>query len=62
MDQRGVFYVSRLRLNNRVYVKNELPEFFWNGTVKKQSLYVLLSLEDMMHQIKPGDTYEIQNA
>ncbi|SFM32495.1 hypothetical protein SAMN04488573_1251, partial [Bacillus sp. 5mfcol3.1] len=56
------FYVSRLKLNNRVYVKNESPEFFRNGTVKKQSLYVLLNLEDIMHQIKPGDTYEIQNA
>ena len=61
-DQWGVFYVSRLKLNNRVYVKNESPEFFRNGTVKKQSLYVLLNLEDIMHQIKPGDTYEIQNA
>ncbi len=28
MDQRGVFYISRLKLNNRVYVKNESPEFF----------------------------------
>ncbi|QUG87162.1 IS4 family transposase [Bacillus nitratireducens] len=62
MDQRGVFYVSRLKLNNRVYVKNESPEFFRNGTVKKQSLYVLLNLEDIMHQIKPEDTYEIQNV
>lgn len=62
MDQRGVFYVSRLKLNNRVYVKNESPEFFRDGTIKKQSLYVLLNLEDIMYQIKPGDTYEIQNA
>ncbi|MDZ5609127.1 IS4 family transposase [Bacillus pseudomycoides] len=62
MDQRGVFYVSRLKLNNRVYVKNESPEFFRDGTVKKQSLHVLLNLEDIMHQIKPGDTYEIRNA
>lgn len=62
MDQRGVFYVSRLKLNNRVYVKNESPEFFRDGTVKKQSLYALLDLEHVMHQIKPGDTYEIQNA
>ncbi|MGX7632515.1 IS4 family transposase [Bacillus thuringiensis] len=62
MDQRGVFYVSRLKLNNRVYVKNESPEFFRDGTVKKQSLYALLDLEHIMHQIKPGDTYEIRNA
>ena len=62
MDQRDVFYVSRLKLNNRVYVKNVSPEFFRDGTVKKQSLYVLLNLEDIMHQIKPGGTYEIRNA
>ncbi|PGD89797.1 IS4 family transposase, partial [Bacillus pseudomycoides] len=62
IDQRGVFYVSRLKLNNRVYVKNDSPEFFLDGTVKKQSLHVLLDLEDIMHQIKPGDTYEIRNT
>ncbi len=43
-------------------MKNESPEFFRDGTVKKQSLYALLDLEHVMHQIKPGDTYEIQNA
>lgn len=40
IDQRGVFYVSRLKLNNRVYVKNESPEFFRDGTVKN-NLYML---------------------
>ena len=43
-------------------MKNESPEFFRDGTVKKQSLYALLDLEHIMHQIKPGDTYEIRNA
>lgn len=42
-------------------MKNESPEFFRDGTVKKQSLYALLDLEHVMHQIKLGDTYEIQN-
>lgn len=42
--------------------KNESPEFFQDGTVKKQFLYVLRNLEDIMHQIKPEDTYEIQNT
>jgi len=35
MDQRGVYYISRLKLNNMVYIKNEFPEYFRNGTVKK---------------------------
>ena len=63
MDQRGVFYISRLKLNNRVYVKNEFPEFFRNGTVKKQSQYVLLDLEHIMNQHKTRtDTYEIKEC
>lgn len=45
MDQRGVFYVSRLKLNNRVYVKNESPEFFRNGTVKSNLYMSCLTLK-----------------
>jgi hypothetical protein len=62
MDQRGVFYVSRLKLNNRIYKKNERPEYFRDGTMKKQSEFVQLDLEEMMNQIQPGETYEIPNA
>ncbi|SCM98191.1 Protein of unknown function [Bacillus cereus] len=43
-------------------MKNESPEFFRDGTVKKQSLYALPDFEHIMHQIKPGDTDEIRNA
>ncbi len=35
MDQRGAYYISRLKLNHTVYVKNPFPEYFRNGTVKK---------------------------
>lgn len=48
MDQRGVYYISRLKLNNRVYVKNEFPEYFRNGTIKKQSQYIKVDLEHMI--------------
>jgi hypothetical protein len=34
MDQRGAYYISRLKLNHTVYVKNPFPEYFRNGTVK----------------------------
>ena len=33
MDQRGAYYISRLKLNHTVY-KNPFPEYFRNGTVK----------------------------
>ncbi|CDN33612.1 unnamed protein product [Bacillus thuringiensis DB27] len=31
MDQRGTYYISRLKLNTNVYVKNPNPEYFKNG-------------------------------
>ena len=39
MDQRGVYYISRLKLNHTVYVKNPFPEHFRNGTIKTITVY-----------------------
>lgn len=62
IDQRGVYYISRLKLNNMVYIKNEFPEYFRNGTVKKQSQYIKVDLEHIMNTLKPGQVYEITDA
>jgi tRNA nucleotidyltransferase (CCA-adding enzyme) len=59
MDENGAYYISRLKLNNRIYLRNPNPEYFKNGTVKKQTEYIQLDLEEIMHQLKPGQTYEI---
>ncbi|PRT25491.1 IS4 family transposase [Bacillus wiedmannii] len=62
MDQRGVYYISRLKLNNMVYIKNEFPEYFRNGTVKKQSQYITVDLEHIMNTLKPGQVHEITDG
>mgnify|MGYP003945775923 CR=1 FL=1 len=62
MDQRDVFYVSRLKLNNRIYQKNPAPEFLQNGTMKKKTEYLSLDLEEKMGQMQPGETMEIRDA
>ncbi len=62
MDQRGVYYIPRLKLNNRIYVKNEFPEYFRNGTIKKQYQYIKVDLEHIMDTLKPGQSYEIKEA
>lgn len=35
MNDEGAYYVSRLKLNTRIYLKNDKPEFFRNGTINK---------------------------
>lgn len=62
MDQHGVYYISRLKLNNRLYIKSEFPEYFRNGTIKKQSQYIKVDLEHIMDTLKPGQVYEIKDA
>ncbi|QWH64285.1 IS4 family transposase (plasmid) [Bacillus mycoides] len=62
LDQRGVYYISRLKLNHTVYMKNPSPEYFRNGTVKKQSQYIQVDLEHIMNTLKPGQKYEIREV
>ncbi|GAA0413605.1 hypothetical protein GCM10008934_00530 [Virgibacillus salarius] len=62
MDEKGASYISRLKLNTRVYLKNPNPEYFKNGTLKKQTEYIQLDMEEIMHQLKQGQTHEISDV
>ncbi|MGE6720584.1 IS4 family transposase [Peribacillus frigoritolerans] len=62
MDEKGACYISRLKLNTRIYQKNPNPEYFKDGRMKKQSEYVQLDMEDLMLQLQPGQTHEIHKA
>ena len=46
MNDEGAYYVSRLKLNSRIYRKNDEPDFFWNGTVKKGTLFIQLERKE----------------
>ncbi|EJR92887.1 transposase for insertion sequence element IS231F [Bacillus cereus VD200] len=62
MDQRGTYYISRLKLNTNVYVKNPNPEYFKNGSIKKQSEYIQINVIQILNQLQPGETIEYQQA
>lgn len=51
INQRGAYFLSRLKLNMRIYQKNEHPEYFQNGTIKKHSEYIQLDLEQLQCHI-----------
>jgi hypothetical protein len=62
MDERGAYYISRLKVNTCIYQKNEHPETFKNGIIKKNTEYIQLDMEHIMNQLQPGQTIEITNA
>ncbi|EJQ31058.1 transposase for insertion sequence element IS231F [Bacillus toyonensis] len=55
MDQRSTYYISRLKLNTNVYVKNPNPEYFKNGAIKKQSEYIQIDVKQILKQLQPGE-------
>ncbi|MDQ0497266.1 hypothetical protein QOZ95_005485 [Paenibacillus brasilensis] len=59
MERQGAFYVSRLKLNIRVYEKNKEVEQSKDGRVKKQSLFRELDLEEIMGRLQPGEIVEL---
>lgn len=62
IHDKDAYYVSRLKLNSRIYRKNDEPEYFRNGIAKKRTLYIQLDMEGLMNQLLPGQTMEISEA
>ena len=62
IHDKEAYYISRLKLNTRIYIKNPEPEYFKNGTLKKQTEYIQLDMTQMMSSLTPGDTMEIPKA
>ena len=62
IHENEAYYISRLKLNTRVYIKNPTPEYFKNGALKKQTAYLQLNTAEILHQLKSGETIEILEA
>ncbi|WP_431028135.1 IS4 family transposase [Lysinibacillus sp. LZ02] len=62
IHDKEAYYISRLKLNTRIYIKNPEPEYFKNGTLKKQTEYIQLDMAQMMASLTPGETLEISEA
>lgn len=62
IHDKGAYYISRLKLNTRIYIKNTEPEYFKNWTLKKQTEYIQLDMAHMMTELASGKTIEIPDA
>lgn len=62
IHDKKAYYISRLKLNTRIYIKNPKPETFKNGTLKKQTEYIQLDMAQLMAGLTPGETIEIHEG
>lgn len=62
IHDKEAYYISRLKLNTRIYIKNPEPEFFNNGTIKEQTKYIRLDMVQIMSGLTPGEKIGIPEA
>ncbi|MGG2064931.1 IS4 family transposase [Bacillus sp. S14(2024)] len=62
IDEKKAYFLSRLKLNTRVYYKNPNPETFRNGAIKKQSEYIQIDVEQFLDTLQPGETRELSEV
>lgn len=62
IHDKEAYYFLRLKLKTRIYTKNPEPEYFNNGTLKKQTEYIQIDMKQMMSGPPPGETMEIPEA
>jgi len=62
IDEKEAYFLSRLKLNTRIYNRNPMPETFRNGTVKKHSEYIQIDVEQFLNTLQPGETIELSEV
>ncbi|PEA00885.1 IS4 family transposase [Bacillus cereus] len=59
IQQKGAYYLYRLKMNTKLFQKNEEALTFKSGAIKKKYQYTMIDLESIMEQLQPGELYEI---
>ncbi|BAH08258.1 transposase [Clostridium kluyveri] len=62
MENKKSFYVSRLKPNIAVYIKNENVEYLKNGQPRKSTIYKRVFLKGVANKIQEGEIKEISDA
>lgn len=59
IDENHAFFISKLKNNINVYIKNENPDKYKNGKIKESTLYKKIDIKNLIHQLQAGETIEI---
>jgi hypothetical protein len=62
IESKGAFYISRLKPNVAVYLKNEDVVYYKNGNPRKTTLFKKANLIDIADKMSEGEILEIDEA
>ncbi|MFY8264549.1 IS4 family transposase [Clostridium perfringens] len=61
IDKSGTSFISKVKSNTSLYVKNPNPEKYKVGTIKKSSEYIKIDIIKLVEPLAPGETIELND-
>ena len=61
IDGNHAFFISKLKNNINIYIKNEKPDKYKNGKIIESTLYKKVDIKEVIKSLKPGKTLELPN-
>ena len=61
LDKSGTSFISKVKSNASLYMKNPNPEKYKVGTIKKSSEYIKIDIIKLSEHLAPGETIELNN-
>ena len=60
IDEKGAFFISRLRAGTRLFTLNPNPEFKSNGTILEKSRYLVTNAGELVQELAIGECKEFE--
>lgn len=61
IDDRGAFYISRVKVNTILYRKEEVTGYGKKGNLVKRDLYIPINIKELLEPLTEGETIELND-
>lgn len=61
LDKSGTSFISKVKSNTSLYIKNPTPEKYKVGTIKRSSEYIKIDIIKLVEPLAPGETIELND-
>ncbi len=61
LDKSGTSFISKVKSNTSLYIKNPNPEKYKVGTIKKSSEYIKIDIIKLIEPLTAGETIELND-
>ncbi|MGL5801778.1 MAG: IS4 family transposase [Cetobacterium sp.] len=63
INEKGAYYISKIKSNTRVYIKNPNPEFYkTTGNIKKSTEFIKVDIYESIKNLREGETIELKDV